>query len=49
MVRIGFSTALLAATAAQGVLGSTTIPETIPGAYIIEYADNIAVIEFTAL
>ena len=43
MVRIGLSTALLAASAAQGVFAATSAPETIPGAYIIEYEDDIAV------
>ncbi|GAB1315592.1 hypothetical protein MFIFM68171_05802 [Madurella fahalii] len=42
MVRIGLSTALLAAAAAQGVFGSTAVPEAIPGAYIIEYEDDVA-------
>jgi hypothetical protein len=43
MVRLGLSTALLAASAAQGVFAATAAPETIPGAYIIEYEDDIAV------
>ena len=43
MVRIGLSTALLAASAAQGVFAGTTTPETVPGAYIIEYEDDISV------
>lgn len=43
MVRLGLSTALLAASAAQGVFATTAAPETIPGAYIIEYEDDIAV------